>query len=59
MKPFLKAAAILVCLIAIVGIAVVGYILRVGLSARDQPGAVDEFVARNIRRVVVARHAGG
>ena len=59
MKPFLKAAAILVCLIAIVGIAVVGYILRVGLSARDQPRSVDEFVARTIRRVVVARQARG
>jgi mono/diheme cytochrome c family protein len=59
MKAFLKAVAILVCLVLIVGIAVVGYILRVGLSARDQPRAIDEFVARNIRRVVVARHARG
>jgi mono/diheme cytochrome c family protein len=59
MKPLLKAAAILVCLVVIAGIAVVGYILSAGLSARNQPRAVDEFVARNIRRVVVARQARG
>jgi mono/diheme cytochrome c family protein len=59
MKAFLKAVAVLVCLVLIVGIGVVGYILRVGLSARDEPRAIDAFVARNIRRLVVARQARG
>jgi mono/diheme cytochrome c family protein len=59
MKPLLKAAAILVCLVLLGGIAVVGYILNNGLSARDQPTPLEEFVAGTVRRLVVARQARG
>jgi cytochrome c553 len=59
MKALLKAFAILVCLIGVIGLAVVGYILTVGLSARDQPNVVDGFLARNVRRLVVSRRASG
>lgn len=59
MKPVLKAVAFLIALALLAGLGVVAYILNVGLSARGQPTALEEFVARNVRRVAVARWARG
>jgi mono/diheme cytochrome c family protein len=57
MKSVLKAAAILIGVAVVAGLAIVAYLARVGLSAREQPTAVEEFVARGVRNVVVARRA--
>jgi mono/diheme cytochrome c family protein len=57
MKPVLKAFALLVALGAIVGLIVVFYVMTTGLSARGQPGALEEFVARRVRTMTIARRA--
>lgn len=59
MKPAVKTAAVFVALAVIAGSAAVGYILKVGLGARNQPTGLDEFLAGSIRRIVVARQARG
>jgi mono/diheme cytochrome c family protein len=59
MKPVLKAIAVLIGVAVLAGLGVVGYILNVGLSAKGQPTAIEEFVARSVRRVAVARQARG
>ena len=53
----LKAVGILVSIVVFASIASVGYILNVGLSAKDKPTRVEEFVARAVRRLVVARQS--
>jgi mono/diheme cytochrome c family protein len=57
MKPMLKAFALLVAIAAVAGIIVVAYVMSTGLSAREQPGRVEEFVARNVRTTAIARRA--
>lgn len=59
MKRVLKTVAVLLGLAVLAGLVVVGYILNVGLSARKQSSGVEEFIARNMRRITVARHARG
>jgi mono/diheme cytochrome c family protein len=59
MKRLLSAAGGVMLLAVAAGLVGFGYILTVGLSARDQPGPVESFLARNVRRLVVARQARG
>lgn len=59
MTPILKAAAVLVGLVVVAGLIVVSYVVNAGLSARAQPGSAEEFVARTVRGMAVARHARG
>src|SRR4029450_248185 len=56
-KPLLKAVVVLLCLAAAVAGIVIGYILTAGLSARDEPTAIESFMARNVRRAAIARRA--
>ena len=57
MKPVLKAFVLLVALAAVVGVIVVAYVMSAGVSARGQPGRLEEFVARNVRTMAIARRA--
>jgi mono/diheme cytochrome c family protein len=57
MKPMLKAFALLVAIGAVAGIIVVAYVMSTGLTAREQPGRLEEFVARNVRTMAIARRA--
>lgn len=57
MKPILKAAALLLGVAAVVAVVAVLYIMNVGLSARDQPGAVETMIAGNVRNLTIARRA--
>src|SRR4051812_3885313 len=59
MKLLLKTTALLLGLVGLAALVTVGYILKDGLSARHQPGALEEFFARNVRRFVVSRQARG
>ncbi|MCM3879987.1 MAG: c-type cytochrome [Vicinamibacterales bacterium] len=44
---------------AVLGAAAIGYILIVGLSARNEPTAIETFIARSVRGAAVARSARG
>lgn len=57
MKPVVRAVLLLLALGVLVGAGVVLYVMRVGLSAREEPGAVETFVARTVRDLAVARRA--
>lgn len=57
MKPVVNAFLLLLGVAVMAAVAVVLYITNVGLSARDQPGAVETWVARSVRSFTVARRA--
>ena len=57
MKTALKVAALLVALIVVGGGVVFAYFLSTGLNARPQPGALETFVARSARDLVIGWHA--
>jgi mono/diheme cytochrome c family protein len=57
MKPVLKAFALLVLLLAVGGAILVWYIMTTGVSAREQPGYLEEFAARRVRTMAIARRA--
>ena len=56
MKPVVKAFAWLVLLVA-AGAVVVAYVATAGVSARDEPGAIETFAARTLRNFAIARRA--
>src|SRR5688500_10066022 len=57
MKPVLKAFALLLLLLAVAGVVLVAYIMSAGVSAREQPGSLEEFAARRVRTMAIARRA--
>jgi mono/diheme cytochrome c family protein len=57
MKPVLKAFALLVALAAVVGFIALWYVMTSGVSAREEPGRIEEFVARRVRTMAIARRA--
>jgi mono/diheme cytochrome c family protein len=57
MKPVLKAFALLVLLLAVAAAALMLYIVTTGVSAREQPGYLEEFAARRVRTMSIARRA--
>jgi mono/diheme cytochrome c family protein len=57
MKAILKAAALLVGLALLAGLVVLLYVMNAGLSARETPGTLEEFVARSVRNLTIARRA--
>jgi mono/diheme cytochrome c family protein len=56
MKPVLKAAAFLVLAAALGAGAVAWSVVRQGVSARDEPTALERVVARRLRHLAVPRH---
>ena len=57
MNPVLKAFLLLVGLIVLFAGGVVLYVVDSGLSAREQPGRIETFIARSVRSLAVSRHA--
>lgn len=57
MKPVVKSFLLLVVLLFAAGAGVVAYIATTGVSAREEPGAIETFLARNLRTLAIARRA--
>lgn len=57
MRPVLKAFALLVALLLIVAAAALWYFLNSGVSAKEQPGRTEEFLARHVRNMAITRRA--
>ena len=52
-----KAFLVLVILVIAAGVGVVAYVATTGMSAREEPGAIETFLARNLRNLAIARRA--
>jgi mono/diheme cytochrome c family protein len=57
MRPVLKAFLLLLGLAVVIGGAGLWYFLDSGVSAKEQPGRVEEFVAGRARNMAIARRA--
>jgi mono/diheme cytochrome c family protein len=57
MRPVLKAFALLLLLVAAVGAIGLWYFLSSGVSAKEQPGRIEQFVAGRARNMAIARRA--
>src|SRR5687767_9486458 len=57
MRAVLKAFLLLLTLTIILGAIGVWYFVNSGVSAKEQPGRVEEFIARNVRSLAIARRA--
>jgi len=57
MKPVLKAFLLLLGLAIVAGAIGIWYFVNSGVSAKEQPGRVEEFMARNVRNMAIARRA--
>jgi len=57
MKPVLKAFALLVLVLVVMGAIGLWYVTSKGLSAREQPGRLEEFAARRVRTLAIAGRA--
>ena len=59
MRSVWKGLIVIGAATAVLGTAAIGYILMVGLSARNEPAAIETFIARRVRGAAVARSARG
>ena len=57
MRPVLKAFLLLLGLAVMVGAIGLWFFVNAGVSAKDQPGRVEEFLARRVRNMAIARPA--
>jgi mono/diheme cytochrome c family protein len=57
MRPVLKAFLLFLGLAALMGAVGLWYFLNSGVSAKDQPGHAEEFIARRVRNMAIARRA--
>jgi mono/diheme cytochrome c family protein len=57
MRPVLKAFFLLLGLVIVVGGIGLLYFVNTGVSAREQPGRVEEFLASRVRNMAIARRA--
>ena len=57
MKLVLKAAALLLGVAMVIGVVVLLYLMNAGLSAREEPGAIETAVAGTARNLVISRRA--
>ena len=57
MKPVLKAFLLFVALAIVLGATGLWYFVSSGVSAREQPGAIETFVARRVRNMAIAGRA--
>jgi mono/diheme cytochrome c family protein len=58
MKPVLKAFLLLIGLAVVMGTIGVWYFVNSGVSAKEQPGRIEEFLAGGVRNMAIARRAG-
>ena len=57
MKPVVKAAALLLGIAIVAGVVVLLYVMNAGLSAREEPGAIENAVVGAARNLVISRRA--
>jgi mono/diheme cytochrome c family protein len=57
MRPVLKALLLLLGLAFVVGLIGLWYFVSSGVSAKEQPGRLEEFLARGVRNMAIARRA--
>lgn len=57
MRSVLKAFVLLLALTVMAGAIGFWYFVNAGVSAKDQPGRVEEFLARRVRNMAIAREA--
>jgi mono/diheme cytochrome c family protein len=57
MRAVLKAFLLLLGLAVVVGGAGLWYVLGSGVSARERPGRIEEFIAGRVRNMAIARRA--
>ena len=57
MRPVLKAFLLFLGLAAVMGAIGLWYFMNSGVSAKEQPGRVEEFLARRVRNMAIARRA--
>ena len=57
MRPVLKAFVLLFLLVVAVGTIGLWYFLNSGVSAKEQPGRIEAFIARRARNMAIARRA--
>jgi mono/diheme cytochrome c family protein len=57
MRSVLKAFLLLIGLAVVVGAIGVWYLVSSGVSAKEQPGRVEEFFARRVRNMAITRQA--
>lgn len=57
MKPLLKAFLLLLGLAVVLGAIGLSYVVNTGVSAKEQPGRAEEFIARRVRNIAIARRA--
>ena len=57
MRSVLKAFLLLLALAVMAGAIGLWYFVNAGVSAKDQPGRVEEFLARRVRNLAIARQA--
>ena len=57
MRPVLKAFLLLLGLAAVLGATGLWYFMRSGVSAREQPGRIEEFIAGRARNMAIASRA--
>jgi mono/diheme cytochrome c family protein len=55
MRPVLKAFLLFVGLAALMGAIGLWYFLESGVSAKEQPGRIEEFIARRVRNMAIRR----
>ena len=53
MRPVAKLFAFLVGIVVLVGIGVVVYVMNAGVSAREQPGRIETFLAHRVRTLAI------
>jgi mono/diheme cytochrome c family protein len=58
MRPVLKAFLLLLGLAVVIGAAGLWYFVNRGVSAKEQPGRIEEFLAGRVRNMAIARSAG-
>ena len=57
MRPVLKAFLLLLGLAVVIGAIGLWYFVNSGVSAKDQPGRIEEFLARRVRNMAIVRRA--
>lgn len=57
MRPVLKAFLLLLGLAVVIGGVGLWYFVSSGVSAKEQPGRIEEFMARGVRNMAIARRA--
>jgi mono/diheme cytochrome c family protein len=57
MRPVLKAFLLLFGLAVVLGALGLWYFIHSGVSAKEQPGRIEEFLAQRVRNMAIARRA--